>query len=258
MNVMMIGDVVSDCGRAFLSKHLPALKKLHGIDICVVNGENSAKGNGITPASAGDLFSAGADVITTGNHVYRRAEVYEYLDREPFVVRPANYPAEDPGKGYCIVDRGRYRAAVVNLSGIYYMENLENPFKKADGILDELKKERVNVILVDFHAEATSEKKAMGFYLDGRISALAGTHTHVQTSDAGVLPGGTGYITDLGMTGNYDSVLGVDKNTIIKKFMDSMPARFDTPEGPACVEGCVFEIDEKSGKCFRAESFRVQ
>lgn len=258
MNVMMIGDVVSACGRKFLARHLRTMKKLHQIDICVVNGENSANGNGITPESARELFDAGADVITTGNHVYRRAEAYDYLDEEPFVLRPANYPAEDPGKGYCIVDRGRFRAAVVNLSGTYYMENIENPFKKADQILDSLKEERVCVIIVDFHAEATSEKKAMGFYLDGRASVVAGTHTHVQTSDAAVLTGGTGYITDLGMTGNYDSVLGVDKKVIIKKFLDCMPARFDTPDGPASMEGCVFEIDEKTGKCVSAESFRIQ
>ncbi|MBQ6020639.1 MAG: TIGR00282 family metallophosphoesterase [Clostridia bacterium] len=258
MNVMMIGDAVAGCGRAFLAKHLRPVKKMYEIDLCVVNGENSANGNGITPDSARELFDAGADVITTGNHVYRRAEVYGYLDSEPFVVRPANYPAENPGRGYCIVDRGRYRAAVVNLCGIYYMENIENPFKTADRILEELKNERISLILVDFHAEATSEKKALGFYLDGRASVVAGTHTHVQTSDAAVLPGGTGYITDLGMTGNYDSVLGVDKKIVIKKFTDCMPARFDTPVGPASMEGCVFALDEKTGKCTGAQSFRIQ
>lgn len=253
----MIGDVVSDCGREHLAKHLLSFKKMYGIDVCVVNGENSARGNGVTPASAQELFDAGADVITTGNHVYRRAEVYDLLDRSPFLIRPANYPAQDPGKGYCIVDRGRYRVAVIDLAGLLYLDSIENPFKKADEILSELREERVSAVVVEFHAEATSEKRALGFYLDGRVSVFAGTHTHVQTSDATVLPGGTGYITDLGMTGNLDSVLGVDKQIVIKKFIDNMPARFDTPSGPASMEGCVFEIDEKTGKCLEAQSFRI-
>lgn len=253
----MIGDVVSECGCAFLRRHLPGYKRMRHVDICIVNGENSAKGNGITPASAQELFDAGADVITTGNHVYRRAEVYDYLDTQPFVIRPANYPEEDPGRGYCILDKGAYRAAVINLSGTLYMENIENPFNRIDKILNDLQKERISVILLDFHAEATSEKKAMGFYLDGRASAVAGTHTHVQTSDACVLPKGTGYITDLGMTGNMQSVLGVDTEIIINKFKNFMPARFATPDGPASMEGCLFEIDEKTGKCRSAEYVRI-
>lgn len=257
MNILMIGDVVAEHGCDFLLKNLPKIKRFYNIDMCTVNGENSANGNGITENSAQMIFAAGADVITTGNHVYKQSNVYDYLDREPFIIRPANYPQSNPGKGYCIVDKGAYRIAVVNISGVVFMENLENPFFCIDRVLKEIEKERAAVTVIDFHAETTSEKKAMGFYLDGRASVLSGTHTHVQTSDASVLPGGLGYITDLGMTGNTDSVLGVSKDIIIAKFKNFLPSRFDTPNGKCMMEGCVFNVDEKTGKCLTAESLRI-
>lgn len=254
----MIGDVVAAPGREFLSKKLHAFKSFKKIDLCIVNGENSADADGITPASAQELFDAGADVVTTGNHVFKHHPVYEYLDENPAVVRPANYPAACPGKGYCIVDRGSYRAAVVNLAGVaYMMDTLENPFFCIDRLLDGLKEERVRVICVDFHAEATSEKKAMGYYLDGKVSVVAGTHTHVQTSDAAVMRHGTGYITDLGMTGNIDSVLGVDAELIIQKMKYNMPVRFVRSAGVSAIEGCIFDVDEKNGRCRSAEAVRI-
>ena len=187
MNILVIGDVVSDIGCRFLRKKLPAFKKLKDIDFCIVNGENSAAGNGITPLSAQELFTSGADFITTGNHVYRRKEVYDLLDESEFIIRPCNYPEANPGKGYSIVDMGRYSVAVINLMGTMYMESLENPFTAVDRVLKEIGN-ATPVILVDFHAEATSEKQALAYYLDGRVSAVYGTHTHIQTADDSILP----------------------------------------------------------------------
>ena len=200
MNILVLGDVVSDIGCAFLRKKLPALKKLKAIDFCIANGENSAAGNGITPLSAQELFTSGVDFITTGNHVFRRKEVYGLLDESEFIIRPANFPAENPGKGYAIIDLGRTSVAVINLMGTMFMESLDNPFRTADRVLGEIKG-KTNIVLVDFHAETTSEKQALAYYLDGRITALFGTHTHVLTADERVLPGGSGYITDIGMCG---------------------------------------------------------
>ncbi len=257
MQILMVGDVVAGPGRRFLQKNLPGFKRFNGVDLCIVNGENAADGNGLTPAAVEELFAAGADVITTGNHVYRRAEVYDLLEREPYLVRPANFPAGNPGKGYCIVDKGAYLAAVVNLAGITGMDYANNPFDCIDAILQELTRQRVKVIVVDFHAEATSEKRAMGFYLDGKISVLAGTHTHVQTSDACVLPKGSGYITDLGMTGAVQTVLGVAPDIVIRKFKTNLPARFHTPDGECDMEGCLFDVDEKTGLCRSAQSVRI-
>ena len=198
MNILAIGDVVGAGGCDFLRAHLPSFKKLNQIDVCIVNGENAAPGNGITPAAAQDLFTSGADLITTGNHVYRRREVYTYLDETEYLIRPANYRAGSPGRGYQIIDKGRVQIAVINLLGVVFLDPLENPFDCVDRLLrqEELKSCRIKI--VDFHAEATAEKRALGFYLDGRVSALFGTHTHVQTADEQILPQGTGYLTDLG------------------------------------------------------------
>lgn len=252
MNVLALGDVVGEIGCEFLRKKLPAFKRLKGIDFTVVNGENSATGNGITPFSVEQLFSCGVDFITTGNHVFRRKEVYELLDESEFIIRPANFAKSCPGKGYSIVDCGRYSVGILNLAGTMYLDKCHCPFETADRLIDEIRKQ-TNIILVDFHAEATSEKKALGFYLDGKASAFFGTHTHVQTSDALILSKGTGYITDLGMCGVIDSVLGVDKNIVIQKFKDGMPCRFDGAKGECMLNGCIFTIDEKSGRCTSVE-----
>ena len=257
MNILVLGDVVSGIGCDFLRKKLPALKKLKGIDFCIANGENSATGNGITPDSAEHLFTSGVDFITTGNHVFRRKEVYTYLDENEFVIRPYNLDSATPGKGYALVDMGRYTVAVINLMGNMYGDCCENAFRAADKALKEIGN-KTNIILVDLHAEATSEKKAMGFYLDGKVTALFGTHTHVLTADDRVLPGGTGYITDIGMCGVVDSVLGVDKDIIINKFLTGMPARFDGASGECMLNGCIFTVDEKTGKCISTERISLE
>ncbi|MBR2417143.1 MAG: TIGR00282 family metallophosphoesterase [Clostridia bacterium] len=253
MNILVLGDVVGEIGCQFLRKKLPAFKKHKAIDFTVANGENSGTGNGITPFSAEYLFSSGVDFITTGNHVFRRKEVYDLLDESEFIIRPANYAKTCPGKGYSIIDAGRYSIGVINLAGSMYLDKCNCPFEEADRLIEEIKKQ-TSIILVDFHAEATSEKKALGFYLDGRVSALFGTHTHVQTSDATILKNGTGYITDLGMCGVIDSVLGVDKDIVIEKFKSGMPCRFDGAKGECMLNGCIFTIDEKSGRCISVES----
>ena len=256
MIILALGDIVSQSGCEFVRKKLPALKKLKGVDLCIANGENSAKGNGITPFSAEFLFSSGVDFITTGNHVFRRNEVYSFLDETVSVIRPYNFPAGAPGRGVGIIDMGRTRVAVINLMGTMFMENLENPFHAVEKALSET--DGCKIVLVDFHAETTSEKLAMGYFLDGKVSAVFGTHTHVQTSDERVLPGGTGYITDLGMCGALNSVLGVNKDIIIQKFRTNMPVRFDTDETDECeLDGCIFEIDDKSGKCIDVQRIRL-
>lgn len=249
MNILVLGDVVSSAGCEFVRKKLPALKKLKGIDFCIANGENSARGNGVTPESAEYLFSSGVDFLTGGNHSFRRHEIYDYLDERDDIIRPYNYPKGVYGKGVSVIDTGRASIAVINLMGTMFMgENLENPFYAADKALSET--DGAKIILVDFHAETTSEKKALGYYLDGKVSAFFGTHTHIQTADEIILKGGTGYITDLGMCGVEESVLGVDKDIIIKKFRTNLPQRFDAAAGDECILcGCIFSIDEKSGKC---------
>lgn len=256
MNILVLGDVVSDIGCSFVRKKLSAFKKFKAIDFCIANGENSAAGNGITPTSAEELFSAGVDFITTGNHVYRRKEVYGLLDESEFIIRPYNFPQGNPGKGYAVIDCGRYGVAVINLMGTMLMEALGNPFYAADNALKEIKG-KTDIILVDFHAETTSEKQALGYYLDGRVSAVFGTHTHVLTADDRVLKNGTGYITDVGMCGVTDSVLGVKKELIIEKFRTNMPVRFDAASGDCMINGCIFTIDEKSGKCTSTEIVRI-
>lgn len=228
-----------------LQKTLPELKRKYSVDVCIVNGENSAEGNGITPDSAEMLFSAGADVITTGNHVLRRREVYELLDRQTGVIRPANYHRTAPGCGVYMVDLLRYQLCVINIQGQTYMEPCDNPFEKMDELLSSISTKN---IFVDFHAEATSEKIAMGHYLDGRVSAVIGTHTHVQTADERILPKGTAYLSDAGMCGGRNSVLGVKKELIINRFINHMPVRHEYDPADIEIHGCLIEIDEKTGK----------
>lgn len=253
MNILMLGDVVGQGGCEAVRRLLPTLKKQYSADIVIVNGENSAQGNGILPSSAKHIFDSGADVITTGNHVFRRREIYDILDREDSaVIRPANYSPANPGRGVFVIDMLRFRLAVVNLMGTAGMEPLKNPFDTIDDILKTL--DTPNII-VDFHAETTSEKRAMGFYLDGRVSALAGTHTHVQTADEQILPNGTAYITDLGMCGPKQSVLGVKPEQVIARFRTAMPTRFENPSGVQIVCGIAVELDEKNGRAKNVERF---
>lgn len=257
MRILCIGDVVGSVGCRFLRQHLPSLKRMKGVDFVVCNGENSADGNGLTPVSAQYLFDSGVDAITLGNHAFRRSEVFALLDESPFIARPANFPGNAaPGKGLINVDTGRRIITIINLMGNLHTEDgLDNAFYKVDELLSQAEGK---IILVDFHAETTSEKRAMGYYLDGRVSAVFGTHTHVQTSDAQVLPQGTGYITDLGMTGTIHSVLGVKTDIIINRFKTHLPGRFDLASGECKLEAALFDVDDKTGKCISAESLRIE
>ena len=220
---------------------MPKLREQHTPDLVVVNGENSAGGLGITEGTAEELFSAGADVITTGNHVYRHRDAYEFLDRAERVVRPANYPHGNPGRGHTVVEVGDRRVGVINLSGAVQMKAARSPFSEVDSILERLDGD-ADTVLVDFHAEVTSEKVAMGWHLDGRVAAVLGTHTHVPTADARVLPGGTAYISDVGMTGSRAGVIGVKRDQALEAFLTQMPVRFETAEEDVWVMGAVFEI----------------
>jgi metallophosphoesterase (TIGR00282 family) len=242
MRVLFIGDVVGSPGRRAVRETMPALRDRHVPDLVVVNGENSAGGMGITERTANDLFAAGADVITTGNHVYRHREAYEFLDRNERVVRPANYPAANPGRGHTVVEAAGMRVAVINLSGGVRLTVARSPFDTVDGILERLD---ADAAIVDFHAEVSSEKVAMGWHLDGRVAAVFGTHTHVPTADGRVLPGGTAFISDVGMTGSRTSVLGVKPEQVLQQLITQMPTRFETATEDVWVMGAVVEVNQR-------------
>lgn len=245
-NLLFIGDVVGKSGCDFLASRIYSLKKKYSIDITVVNGENSAQGNGITAYSAGLIKNnCGADVITTGNHCFKRRDSLAIYN-EDNIIRPVNFPEGCCGKGISIIDMGSFKAAVVNLMGTVYMEPLDNPFTVIDNVLKEIDTPN---IFVDFHAEATAEKKAMGYHLAGKVTAVMGTHTHVQTSDEGIIAGHTGYITDAGMTGPEESVLGVEVKLAVDKLRFKYPVRFREAETPCFINGVVITFDEKIGKC---------
>lgn len=253
MRILALGDVVGNGGCEIIRKLLPRIKREEKIDFCIANGENSAVGNGILPSSAEHLFASGVDFITGGNHTFRRSEIYTFLDENGSIIRPYNVHKSSPGVGYGVADMGRYKIGIINLMGKSFMTGTENPFDALDSALENLNDCKIKI--VDFHAEATGEKKALGFYADGRVSALFGTHTHVQTADACVLPNGTGYITDLGMCGPEYSVLGVEPEIIIKALKTGLPQRFRNAETTCSIEGCIFEIDEKSGKTVSVKNF---
>ena len=255
MKILAVGDICGEPGLAFLENRLKNYKQENGIDFCVVNGEN-ANVVGITPKQADAIFKAGADVITLGNHTWTRTELKPYLEERKRILRPANFGPQCPGRGIGVFGSPFGDICVLNLIGRFTLDNnTDNPFVIADDLMRDVKEK---IILVDFHAEGTSEKRAMGFMLDGKATAVWGTHTHVQTSDAGVLPNGTGYITDLGMTGPANSVLGIDPEQSIGKFLGDPPQRYNSAKGPCVLEGCVFEIDPESGRCRKAESIRIR
>jgi len=229
VKLLFVGDVVGSVGRRLVRELLPRLRKEHSVDFAVVNGENVAGGVGITPKTADQLFEAGADAITLGNHAYRHSEVYEYLDTRPEIVRPANFLRSQPGHGWCVVERAGVSLGVVNLSGELFMRAGRPAFAEADAALAALEG-RADHVLVDMHAEATSEKVGMGWHLDGRVTAVVGTHTHVPTADARVLPGGTAYVTDVGMTGPRGGVIGVKREQALRALATHMPTRFETSE----------------------------
>ncbi len=252
MNILIIGDVVGDSGTEALSEKLPLLKEKYSADLCIVNGENSCSANGISRRKAEMILDAGADVITLGNHTFRQKDAYSLLLHNKNIIRPINYPPETAGQGYCVIEKNGVRICVLNALGRIYLENVDCPFRALKSALSEIK---ADIKIVDFHAEATSEKRAMGFFLDGLASVVFGTHTHVQTNDLQVLPKGTGYITDVGMAGPHHSCLGVDKDIVIEKFVTAMPKRFELSDSPSRIDGALFSVDEKSGKCAGGESF---
>jgi len=252
--VLAVGDVCGQPGLDMLERRLKDYKKEKNIHFTVVNGEN-ANVVGITPRQADQIFRAGADVITLGNHTWTRTELQPYLDERTKILRPANFGPQCPGRGIAVYSTAFGDVCVLNLMGRFTLDsNTDNPFVIADGYMEEIQEK---IILVDFHAEGTSEKRAMGYMLDGRASAVWGTHTHVQSSDACVLPKGTGYISDLGMTGPVHSVLGIDVQQSIGKFLGDPPRRYESGKGQCKLEGCIFEIDTESGKCLSAEGIRI-
>jgi len=248
VKLLFIGDVVGSPGRKGLAAVIPKLREQHAPDLIIVNGENSAGGLGITEKTARDIFDCGADVITLGNHTYRQRDSWDYLDRADRVIRPANYRRANPGKGHCVVEvnpaggSGPVQVGVINLIGMIGLDAARSPFDEADLILAEFEKAGVGTVVVDFHGEVTSEKVAMGWYLDGRVSAVLGTHTHVPTADGRVLPKGTAFISDVGMTGARDSVLGVKKEQVIEKMRTNMPIRFESATDDVWVMGAAIEI----------------
>jgi metallophosphoesterase (TIGR00282 family) len=243
VRLLFVGDIVGSPGRHAVESLLPGLKERHEPDFVVVNGENSAGGLGITSKIARGLFRHGVDAITLGNHTYRHAEVYDFLDTDERIVRPANYPKGNPGRGYTVVEKDGMRLAVVNLSGTVFLDAARSPFAEIDAILAELRG-KADHMLVDFHAEATSEKVAMGWYLDGRVTACVGTHTHVPTADARVLPGGTAYITDVGMTGARGGVIGVVKEQALRRFTTMMPVKFETATDDPWLNGVLIDAGD--------------
>jgi hypothetical protein len=257
VQILFVGDIFGRPGRNILREHLGPLVKEHAVDLVIANGENAAGGFGLTPAIAEEFFDLGIDVITTGNHVWDKRELTDYFNAavdEPYsparrVLRPANYPAGTPGVGvYEGTTRAGVAYAVINLQGRVFMANIDDPFRVADRLLEKI---AAKVVFVDFHAEATSEKVALGWYLDGRVTAVIGTHTHIPTADTRVLPGGTAYQTDVGMTGPYDSVIGVEKEQIVQRFLTSLPARFEAARNDVRFCAVLVECDEITGKARR-------
>ena len=256
LRLLAVGDVVGQAGVDYLGRHLRSLKKLHGVDFTVVNGENAA-GVGILPRQAEDLFAAGADVITLGNHTWSKQQIVDMAEEDPYLLRPANYAAPAPGRGWGVYDGPRgLRIGVLNLIGRTGMDpNCDSPFAAADRIL---KQPEADVVAVDFHAEATSEKGAMACWLDGRAQALWGTHTHVPTADCQVLDKGLGFVTDLGMTGPARSVLGMDAGQALGRFLGALPRRFQAAEGPCKLESVLFTIDCKTKRCLHVERVDIR
>ena len=259
MKILFIGDIVGSPGRKIVHDRLADILAQQSVDLCIANGENAASGFGITPRLAEELFASGIEVLTGGNHIWDRKEIFDYFPHEPRLLRPANFPNGSPGKGL-FVGRAKNGVgyAVLNLQGRTFMVPIDDPFRTASQQLAAIPPD-VKVILVDMHAEATSEKQAMGWYLDGKASAVLGTHTHVATADDRVLPGGTAYITDVGMTGPHDGVIGMDKQGILQRFLDAMPTRFSVAEGDVQMNTVLLDVDETTGRARSIErlNFRL-
>lgn len=248
MRILFVGDVVGSLGRKMVSDYLPRLKGKYKPQVTIVNGENAASGRGITEKIYKKLLQDGADVVTLGNHTWDNREIFDFIDNAPKMVRPANFPEKTtPGQGIVYVKVNALELAVINMQGRTFMVDIDDPFAKMDELLAEASK-RTPLIFVDFHGEATSEKQAMGWYLDGRVTAVIGTHTHVQTNDARILPAGTAYLSDVGMTGPYDGILGMQREAVINKFKTALPHRFEVVEqGRTLLSYCVIEVNDKTG-----------
>lgn len=253
MNILFIGDIVGSPGRIAVREILPKLKKKKKIDFTIANAENSAGGSGITPDIANELFSLGIDALTLGDHVWKKKEIYDFLNSDKRILRPANYPVSDPGRGSAIIESSDgIGVGVINILGRVFLSTLECPFKTSEALVKELKK-KTSVIIIDIHAEATSEKIALGKFLDGTVSAVIGTHTHVQTADEYITPKATAYITDAGMTGPFDSVIGRNTAQILERFITQMPAKFEVAAGDIRLQGVVVSVDEKTGAALAIE-----
>ncbi|MFH1856874.1 MAG: TIGR00282 family metallophosphoesterase [Candidatus Omnitrophota bacterium] len=246
MKVLLIGDIVGSPGRDAVKKAIPLFRK-KGVDFVIANGENAAGGSGLTPRIVNEILSMGVDVITSGDHIWKKKEVLEIITKENRLLRPANYPAGVPGSGFCVYQRDDVKIAVINLVGRVFMNALEDPFLCVKKIINEIKKETPN-IFIDIHAEATSEKIAMAYFLDGAVTAVCGTHTHVQTADEKIMKGGTAFITDLGMAGPMDSILGRKPEQIIERFITGMPVRFEMASEDVQTQGAIVEFNPKTGK----------
>ena len=257
--LLFIGDIFGKSGREITRQALPVITKLHGIDLVVANVENAAGGNGITKDVAEKLFASGIQVMTTGNHVWDKKEALTYIKEEPRLLRPANYPSDVPGRGRFITQtKSGARVGIINVMGRVFMNPLDNPFTVVRDELAQLQLDsKPDVILVDMHAEATSEKQAMGWHLDGNVTAVVGTHTHVQTADERVLPKGTAYITDVGMTGPHDSIIGVDIRPVLKRFLDGLPARVEPATGPPRLNAVIITTDCSSGQATKIERLNL-
>jgi len=258
LRILMLGDIIGKPGRRILSSELPDLIKKKNIDLVGANGENLAGGFGITEKTANKLFSYGVNFITSGNHIWDRRDGYDVLESDPRILRPANYPEGSPGKGFTILKRKDYNIGIINVQGRTFLIEIDCPFRKSDELIAKLKEQNINIILVDIHAETTSEKSALGWYLDGRVSAVVGTHTHVQTSDNRILNKGTAYITDIGMCGGRDSVIGMRKEIAIKRYLTHLPERFKTAQGVLMINGVIIDIDKVTGKAINIERVWIE
>jgi metallophosphoesterase (TIGR00282 family) len=257
MNILFIGDIVGSPGREMLQAAIPMLRSKYHPTVTIVNGENAAGGKGITEEIAKSFYTLGVQAITLGNHTWDQKNTGEYLDKNRNIVRPANFPEGVPGRGFTLINVNQYKLGIINLQGRTFLPAIDCPFQKADQLIEQISLE-TDFIFVDFHAEATSEKQAMGWYLDGRVSAVVGTHTHVQTADERILPKGTAYITDVGMTGPQDGILGMEREAVLHRFLTSMPSRFEVRKsGPAQLNAVAITLDYKTGKAKLIERIAI-
>lgn len=257
MKILFIGDVVGSPGRDMVKEYVPKLKDKYKPAITIINGENAAAGKGITEPIYRNFLEWGAQVITMGNHTWNKKEIFDFIDDAKYLIRPANFPENNPGKGIVFLNINNTEVAIINLQGRTFLDAIDHPFEKADELI-EMAKKRTNIIFIDFHAEATSEKQAFAWYVDGRVSAVIGTHTHTQTADERILPNGTAYMTDAGMTGPYDGILGVEREAVIKRFLTSLPVRFETTkQGRKQLNGALISVDKKTGKATNIERILI-